>query len=156
MKHFSPRALIRLRMAAGHTQESLAAEVGCHRLSILRAEKGRLPPRAEILAKIAATLKVDVDDLFVEDAAEPDGKCEHGCYGDCWVAKVATWHARIQSSECGVECHSYEAVEERYRRIVARLEIERDEAIAEIYARKEALMFLAAVELTQMTEGWGD
>lgn len=157
MNRFSPERLRRFRKAAGYTQETFGDAVGCHRLTVLRVENSQMAPSTELLASMASVLSLSLEDFFTEEEGpQGDGACEHNCYGDCWISKVVTWHAHVRSSDCTVECHKYEEVEARYRRIVARLEAERDEATAEIHARKQALMFLAAVELTQMTEGWQD
>ena len=52
------------RLAAGFTQEELAARIGVDRTSVAKWETGKAYPRGETLEKLAATLGCTIDALF--------------------------------------------------------------------------------------------
>ncbi|WP_082554488.1 helix-turn-helix domain-containing protein [Aeromicrobium sp. Root495] len=56
--------LVACRKARGWTQQDLADRSGVHRVSILKAEAGRIDLRATSLQRLATALGVDVGDLF--------------------------------------------------------------------------------------------
>jgi transcriptional regulator with XRE-family HTH domain len=60
------------RERAGMTQEQLAHAIGVEAATLSRYETARWPPRLESLEKIAACLKVPVNDLVVEVRAETE------------------------------------------------------------------------------------
>jgi putative transcriptional regulator len=53
-----------LRTECGLTQEALGSAVGLTRQSIIAIEKGRFTPSIETALKLAAALRVSVEDLF--------------------------------------------------------------------------------------------
>lgn len=56
-RRMPPPAMARaIRTSAGVSQERLAAELGVHRLTVIRWETGRCVPRGEVRARYAALL----------------------------------------------------------------------------------------------------
>lgn len=64
----SPDHLRAAREARGLSQVQAANAVGVTRASIQNAESGRVAPRADSLARMAALYGVTIDSLFVHDA----------------------------------------------------------------------------------------
>lgn len=69
VKCFSPEKLKELRVMSGKSQRVLAAEAGCVRQTILRAENGQVVPALRTLAVLAGALGVSVADFFDDDTA---------------------------------------------------------------------------------------
>lgn len=61
---YDPRALRRLRVAAGKRPEQIAQGAGLSRQSIYMYERGAQEPRARVLAKLATCLGVPVSSFF--------------------------------------------------------------------------------------------
>jgi transcriptional regulator with XRE-family HTH domain len=62
-RHYYPEKLVRMREDAELSQEALAEEFGVHKLTILRAEKGRSASYG-LLSKYADRFTVAVTDLL--------------------------------------------------------------------------------------------
>lgn len=54
----------RHRLAAGLSMNQLAAAAGIQRSQVLRIERGDIHPSPETLARLAAGLKIEVEDLY--------------------------------------------------------------------------------------------
>ena len=63
-----------LRLAAGLTQEDLAARCGLFRTYMSRIETGNANPTLTMIHALAASLRVPVTALFETDGAEPESK----------------------------------------------------------------------------------
>ena len=63
--NFGP-VLRRLRVAAGLSQEALAAEADLHRTFISLLERGRRAPSLEVVFRLAEALKVSATDVVRE------------------------------------------------------------------------------------------
>lgn len=63
------RRIKECRVAAGHTQESLARELDVSWLTVSRWERGQNEPPLQQLRKIAETLGVQPSELLEESAA---------------------------------------------------------------------------------------
>ncbi len=62
------------RTVKGYTQEQLADELKCTRQTINAIEKGKYSPSLELAFKLANTLDIKVDELFIykEDIKKTD------------------------------------------------------------------------------------
>ena len=65
------RAVRRLRVDAGFSQESFADEIGVHRTFMGSVERGETNISLDNIARIAKGLRMTLADLFIE--AEKDG-----------------------------------------------------------------------------------
>ncbi len=63
--------LRRLRVAKGHTQQSLAIHSGISRKHISQIECGKADPTIGVLLRLAAALEVEVEDLLGERLPDP-------------------------------------------------------------------------------------
>jgi putative transcriptional regulator len=61
-------SLARRRMAAGLSQEDLAARTGVSRQTINAIERGRYEPRLALAFRLAETFACRIEDLFTPDA----------------------------------------------------------------------------------------
>ena len=63
---YSGQRLRELRIAAGHSPESLALNIGRSVYSIHEYERGRVQPPVSVLARIAAVLGGTLDDFLID------------------------------------------------------------------------------------------
>lgn len=70
------RAIRRLRLAAGYSQEAFADKVGVHRTYMGHAERGETNMSLDNIEKIASALGLSVSGLIIEAEREEDSSAK--------------------------------------------------------------------------------